>query len=54
MTNTSLSNPAAVGFAGFGGTTLLLQFHNLGFSGVSGGPKCTIDRTFLLSFSLAQ
>jgi succinate-acetate transporter protein len=39
LTNTSLSNPAAVGFAGFGGTTLLLQFHNLGFSGVSGGAE---------------
>ncbi len=25
-----LANPAAVGLAGFGGTTLLLQFHNLG------------------------
>jgi hypothetical protein len=28
-----LSNPAAVGLAGFGGTTLLLQFHNLGWCG---------------------
>jgi succinate-acetate transporter protein len=27
------SNPAAVGLAGFGGTTLLLQFVNLGFVG---------------------
>ncbi len=27
------SNPAAVGLAGFGGTTLLLQFSNLGFVG---------------------
>ncbi len=27
------SNPAAVGLAGFGGTTLLLQFHNLGLCG---------------------
>ncbi len=32
----SLANPAAVGLAGFGATTLLLQFHNLGF--VSTGP----------------
>jgi len=31
--NPGLSNPAAVGLAGFGGTTLLLQFHNLGLSG---------------------
>lgn len=28
-----LSNPAVVGLAGFGGTTLLLQFHNLGWCG---------------------
>jgi uncharacterized protein len=27
------SNPAVVGLAGFGGTTLLLQFHNLGLCG---------------------
>ena len=32
----SLANPAAVGLAGFGATTLLLQFHNLGL--VSTGP----------------
>jgi len=30
----TLGNPAAVGLAGFGGTTLLLQFHNLGLCGV--------------------
>ena len=30
------SNPAVVGLAGFGGTTLLLQFHNLGWC--SAGP----------------
>lgn len=29
----SFANPAAVGLAGFGATTLLLQFHNLGFVG---------------------
>lgn len=29
-----LGNPAVVGLAGFGGTTLLLQFHNLGWCGV--------------------
>jgi succinate-acetate transporter protein len=28
-----LSNPAVVGLGGFGGTTLLLQFHNLGWCG---------------------
>jgi len=28
-----LGNPAVVGLAGFGGTTLLLQFHNLGLCG---------------------
>ena len=30
MTERPLGNPAVVGLAGFGGTTLLLQFHNLG------------------------
>jgi uncharacterized protein len=29
------ANPAAVGLGGFGATTLLLQFHNLGFVGVN-------------------
>ncbi len=29
-----LGNPAVVGLAGFGMTTLLLQFHNLGWAGV--------------------
>ena len=32
--NTKIGNPAVVGLAGFGLTTLLLQFHNLGFSGL--------------------
>jgi len=31
-----LGNPAAVGLAGFGATTLLLQFHNLGWVGGTG------------------
>jgi succinate-acetate transporter protein len=31
----TLSNPAVVGLAGFGGTTLLLQFHNFGLCGAS-------------------
>ncbi len=35
MSEKTLANPAAVGLAGFGGTTLLLQFHNLGWCGVS-------------------
>ena len=35
MTEKPLANPAVVGLAGFGGTTLLLQFHNLGFCGAS-------------------
>lgn len=30
MSDKPQSNPAVVGLAGFGGTTLLLQFHNLG------------------------
>ncbi len=30
----SLANPAAVGLGAFGATTMLLQFHNLGFVGV--------------------
>ena len=33
MEGKSLGNPAVVGLAGFGGTTLLLQFHNLGLCG---------------------
>lgn len=33
MEGKTLSNPAVVGLAGFGGTTLLLQFHNLGLCG---------------------
>jgi succinate-acetate transporter protein len=31
----TLANPAVVGLAGFGGTTLLLQFHNFGWCGAS-------------------
>jgi succinate-acetate transporter protein len=34
MNNVKLGNPAVVGLAGFGLTTLLLQFHNLGLSGL--------------------
>ena len=34
MQNENLGNPAVVGLAGFGLTTLLLQIHNLGYSGL--------------------
>jgi len=34
MQKENLGNPAVVGLAGFGLTTLLLQIHNLGFSGL--------------------
>ena len=34
MSNVKLGNPAVVGLAGFGLTTLLLQFHNLGWVGL--------------------
>jgi succinate-acetate transporter protein len=33
MAETKLGNPAVVGLGGFGVTTLLLQFHNLGLAG---------------------
>lgn len=33
MAGQNMGNPAVVGLAGFGGTTLLLQFHNLGLCG---------------------
>jgi uncharacterized protein len=33
-TEKGLANPAAVGLGAFGATTILLQFHNLGFVGV--------------------
>ncbi len=33
MAEEKLANPAVVGLAGFGTTTLLLQFHNLGWCG---------------------
>lgn len=34
MDKIKLGNPAVVGLAGFGLTTLLLQFHNIGFGGM--------------------
>lgn len=33
MAETNMANPAVVGLAGFGTTTLLLQFHNFGLCG---------------------
>ncbi len=35
MNEVKLGNPAAVGLAGFGLTTLVLQFHNLGWCGLA-------------------
>lgn len=35
MSDTKLGNPAVVGLAGFGMTTLILQFHNLGWCGLA-------------------
>ncbi len=40
MAGPAQGNPAVVGLAGFGATTLLLQFHNLGWCG-SGVVFCT-------------
>ncbi len=44
MSNNKLANPAVVGLSGFGLTTLLLQFHNLGFSGL--GPVLAMGLAF--------
>ncbi|WP_159517724.1 acetate uptake transporter [Sunxiuqinia indica] len=44
MNNIKLGNPAVVGLAGFGMTTLLLQFHNLGWSGL--GPIISMGFIF--------
>ncbi len=44
MSNTKLGNPAVVGLAGFGLTTLLLQFHNLGLCGL--GPVLAMGIIF--------
>jgi succinate-acetate transporter protein len=44
MNNIKLGNPAVVGLGGFGLTTLLLQFHNLGFSGL--GPVVAMGFIF--------
>ncbi|WP_321287814.1 acetate uptake transporter [uncultured Sunxiuqinia sp.] len=44
MNNIKLGNPAVVGLAGFGMTTLLLQFHNLGWCGL--GPVISMGFIF--------
>jgi len=44
MGENKLGNPAVVGLAGFGMTTLLLQFHNLGISGL--GPVIAMGFIF--------
>lgn len=44
MNNMKLGNPAVVGLAGFGLTTLLLQFHNLGICGL--GPVVAMGFIF--------
>ena len=44
MSTTKLGNPAVVGLAGFGLTTLLLQFHNLGLCGL--GPVLAMGFIF--------
>jgi hypothetical protein len=44
MNNIKLANPAVVGLAGFGLTTLLLQFHNLGWCGL--GPVVSMGFIF--------
>ena len=44
MSTIKLANPAVVGLGGFGLTTLLLQFHNLGFIGL--GPVVAMGFVF--------
>ncbi|MCT4614340.1 MAG: acetate uptake transporter [Marinifilaceae bacterium] len=44
MTENKLANPAVVGLAGFGLTTLLLQFHNIGLCGI--GPVLAMGLIF--------
>lgn len=44
MSTIKLGNPAVVGLAGFGLTTLLLQFHNLGLCGI--GPVAAMGLVF--------
>ncbi|MBI9067534.1 MAG: acetate uptake transporter [Salinivirgaceae bacterium] len=44
MNNVKMANPAVVGLAGFGLTTLLLQFHNIGLIGL--GPVVAMGFVF--------
>ena len=44
MNDSKLGNPAVVGLAGFGMTTLILQFHNLGLCGL--GPVVWLGLVF--------
>jgi succinate-acetate transporter protein len=44
MSEAKLGNPAVVGLAGFGMTTLILQFHNLGWVGL--GPVLWLGLVF--------
>ena len=44
MSTQKLGNPAVVGLAGFGLTTLLLQFHNIGLMGI--GPVLSMGLIF--------
>lgn len=44
MTDKKMGNPAVVGLAGFGLTTLLLQFHNIGLIGL--GPVVAMGFVF--------
>lgn len=44
MSDSTTGNPAVVGLAGFGLTTLILQFHNLGWCGV--GPIVALGLIF--------
>jgi len=44
MSDTKIGNPAVVGLAGFGLTTLLLQFHNIGLIGL--GPVVAMGFIF--------
>ena len=47
MTQNKLGNPAVVGLAGFGITTLMLQFHNVGWCGI--GPVWALAVVYLAS-----
>jgi succinate-acetate transporter protein len=44
MNNVKLANPAVVGLGGFGLTTLILQFHNIGLCGI--GPVLAMGLIF--------